>query len=80
MLGDKASISPKKPHPSDRSEMRPVKNEEATSYAGAVLMEMTEESDSAPICGLKRKSKPVEIMGFFPMYWQSGNKTQFLQV
>lgn len=67
MLREKASVSPKKPHPSDRSEMRPVGNEEAISYAGAALLEVTEESDSAPIRGLKRKSKPVEMMGFFPI-------------
>lgn len=47
--------------------MRPVRNEEAISYARAALMEMTEESDSAPICGLKRKTKLVEMMGFSPM-------------
>lgn len=64
MLRDKASVSPKKPHPSDRSETRPVRNEEVINSA---LMEVTEESDSAPICGLKRKSKPVEMMGFFPI-------------
>lgn len=67
MLRDKASISPQKPYPSDRSEMRPVRNEEAISYAGAALMEVIEESDSAPFCSLKRKSKPVEMMGFFPI-------------
>lgn len=62
------------------SEMRPVRNEEAISYAGAALVEVIEESDSAPICGLKRKSKTVEMMGFFPISRWSGNKTWFLQI
>jgi len=30
-------------------------------------MEVTKESDSVPICGLKSKSKPVETPSFFPI-------------
>lgn len=43
------------------------RNEEAISCAGAALTEVTKESDFAPICVLKSKSKPVEMPGFFPI-------------
>lgn len=41
-------------------------------------MKVTKESDSAPICGLKSKSKPVEMpCVFFPFKANLGTKSAF---